>query len=171
MFGINMLIRQLPSAESYYMGMLYIGSAACKDPETQHAAILVDNDNVPLTPIMNSSLLKPAYNKSQDWSKKEIQLITAEELVVGHIENANNKVYPHNVVLYCSGRPSFLGVRRCAQAGLKKIVYGKMNPELFSFADWEKSKLLANEYEIKMHEFMGNVNWIRDRIQMFNHLF
>lgn len=163
--------RQTPGIESYYIGLLYLAAANCRDPDVQHSALIADTNNIPLTPIVCNYLVKPYFSYQKDWSKRELQMMTAEEAVIDHVSKLNGNIYFSGCKLYCSGKPSFVAVRRCSQVGLKNIFYGKLNSEQPNKEEWAKTKDLATEYEITMKPYVGNVNWIRDKIQSFDDLF
>lgn len=173
MFGVEKMLhsRQLPNMEAYYIGMLYLAAASCRDPESQHSALVTDNDNILKTPIICNYLVKPHYIYNKDWNKRDLQMITAEEAVIDHILKLNENLYFTSLQLFCSGKPSFNAIRRCSQVGLKKVFYGKLESEQFNVREWDNTKLLATEYDIQMKPYVGNVNWVRDKIQNYESLF
>lgn len=167
--------RQTPSTDSYFMGRLIIEAACCKDPEYQHAVLIVDSKDRAIA--FGTNYIPTDYQRTvANWIPKERQrsLIVAEEVAV---DRAVRLVSPTDVnpfisaTMYLTGPPSLRGVRRCVQVGIKTLIYGPQKPEFFDESEWEEAKLLAKDYNVVLKPFDGNLNWLRDRIKKLGELF
>src|SRR5688500_9215745 len=79
----KVLPRLTPPVDAYFMGRLLIESACCKDPDIQHAALLVDSKDRPIA-FGTNYIPRDYNNQSVNWDLEERMrtMISAEEAVI-----------------------------------------------------------------------------------------
>ena len=167
--------RQSPPADSYFMGRLLIESAICKDPYVQHAALIVDGRDRQLGFGVNH-VAKELYTVAADWDENNpLRVMTcAEDVAIARARHYLAQVQYDAFVsttMYVTGPPSLGAMRSCIFAGIKTIIYGAMKSPYFNELQWDETQKLAKAHTVSLKAFDGNLNWVRDRLKRFDHLF
>ena len=169
-----------PPKDDFYMGMLFMFGAMCKDPNGQEAAVIVDGKDRPVTWGVNFLTQPESYHSTKrlSWDPEDryLGLMTACESVIDRAL----KIYLPGVsvsepftghVMYSTSPPSLRAVRRSAANGLRTIVYGPLRSQLFDEVDWAESQRLAEICKVALKRFDGNLGWTRDRVWTLSHMY
>lgn len=169
-----------PPTHDYVMGVALVMASACKDPMGQQAALLTDSKDRIVAHGVNILASADGYGgtKKLEWDAegREQGMVTAIETV---LDRALKMYIPgattgepfslHN--LYVTGPPLLRDIRRCASLGLKKIMYGPIQPIYFDENEWESTLALAKVFGLTLVAYEGNLNWLRDKVGSLSHLF
>lgn len=162
--------RQGIEEDSYFMGRLLIESACCRDPEVQKAALIVSKGSVLSFGV--NYIVREYVGTACSWNERGHALYTAEDMA---LDEALRQVGTSHTLMattmYMTNPPTAASLIRCLRFDLKKIVYVVMNEAAIDFQDWAKAQAFGKEKHVELKPFEGNLNWMRDRIKKFSHLF
>lgn len=168
-----------PLRDDYFMGILLVASAACKDPNGQQTALLVDSKDRWISVGINFiPPAGPTGHKKLDWTPENRDVFMTSA-IDSAMDRALKLYIPGSTIsepfvghtLYSLAPPMLRDIRRMAANGLKEVYYGPLRPQYFNEDDLEQTKKAASEYNIKLNEYKGNLNWVRDRVWSLSHLF
>jgi deoxycytidylate deaminase len=169
-----------PQKDDFFMGVLMIASAMCKDPTGQQASILVDRKDRWVAFGINFLTQPDTYQQKNkfgwDERDRELALVTNVEAV---IHRALKLYVPGTTalepfdghILYTTGKPLLRDIRMAHANGVKDIIYGPVTSQYFDESDWHQAQELAKTYSMKLKAYNGNLNWLRDRVWSLSHLF
>ena len=159
--------RRVPSRDARYMGIAFWWASFSKDPVTQIGSIIIDENNYPLGSGYNGPPRQ--YNDSEvDWSRpaKYDDVIHAE---VNAINHCAERWKLKGSTIYVTGMPCKVCMLMIVAAGIKRVVYfdGKHYDanSLCGKSQRDESLEVARKGKVKVEEFKGNLNWMRDRIR------
>ena len=161
--------RDVIPQDDYYMGLAFMASSRSKDPSTQCGAIIVGQNNLPISSGYNG-VPRKIDDADVDWSRNDkYDLIDhAEENALHHARWFDLS----DAVMYVTAMPC----KRCTKAiirhCLSKVIYFPMPFKSGSMLDLEerdKERIaeIARLGKVKLEEFKGNLNWMRDQIAAF----
>ena len=164
--------RKTPNRDEKYMGAAFIEASFSKDPSTQNGAVIVTTSNKPLGRGYNGP--PPQYNDNDmDWSRpaKYANIIHAEKNAIKH---SNPDKLPGSTI-YITGRPCAGCMLAIVDAGISRVVYfdGKYHDSGSIHQDQkniEEADEIIRNGRIKVEQFKGNLNWLRDRIKQLEEL-
>jgi deoxycytidylate deaminase len=156
--------RATPNRDEKYMGAAFIEASYSKDPDTQHGAVIVTVENIPLGRGYNGPPRQ--YNDNDvDWSRpaKYHNMVHAEI-------NAMNHSDPHlleGATMYVTGKPCSACMLAIVARGIQKVVYfprtssdpNSMMNNTAIFADTDD---IAKKGKVTLEPFKGNLNWMND---------
>lgn len=139
--------RVVPSWNNYFLNLCKIVSTRSKDPNTQHGAVIVDNQNKIVSTGYNGSA-RTIDDSLIDWSRpnKYLYILHAEENALWSAEKRNLE----NCVIYVTGKPCSKCMLRIAHSGIKRLVFGNQGSHCVDDEDWNLSTKIANLAGIKM---------------------
>jgi len=164
--------RKTPSRDEKYMGAAFWEASFSKDPSTQMGAVIVTLQNKPLGRGYNGP---PAqFNDEQmDWARpgKYGKIIHAE---INAIRHSDPDKLPGSTI-YVTGKPCGPCMLAIVAAGITRVVYfNRKNYDAGSMMQnksiFEESDEIAQDGRIRVEEFKGNLNWMRDRMKQMEQL-
>ena len=156
--------------DSYFMGKLLIESACCRDPEVQKAALIIQK-GWPLAFGVNY-IVREYIGTACSWSERDYALYSAEEMALDEaLKHMGGQGTMMSCTMYLTNPPTAASLIRCLKHDLKKIIYVTINEAAVDLQDWAKALAFAKEKHVEVKQFEGNLNWMRDRIKKFSHLF
>ena len=158
--------RPVPTRDEFYLGMAFWASSRSKDPRTQCGAVIVGADNSPLGWGYNGP---PKKIKDTDisWGRPEkLDFIDHAERNAIRYSLGDTK----GATIYVTGHPCKDCMLEIVAAEIAKVVWFPVIPVdgIGMLADPEllaKSDEIARLGNVKVEEYKGNLNWMRDRIQ------
>ncbi len=161
--------REVSPLDSYYMGLAFVVSTRSKDPSTQCGAIIVGENNVPISMGYNGVPRKIDDN-DVDWSRSD-----KYDFIDHAEENALHHGRYHNLekaTIYISALPCKRCMKSIVRHEIERVVYFPMTASsgsMLDLDDKEKERILkiAKMGKVKIEEFNGNLNWMRDQIALF----
>ena len=165
--------RQMVDEDSYFMGKLLMESVACRDPEVQKAAIVVNAKGHVLS-FGTNYIVREYVGTVCSWQERDFALYDAEEMALDEALKSLGVVNASDLsscTMYLTNPPTSACLIRCLRHNLKKIIYSNINEAAVDYQDWEKAKNFAKEKKVDLKLFEGNLNWMRDRIKKLSHLF
>lgn len=160
--------RKSPAREDWYMGLAFWIASKSKDPQTQMGAIIVSDDNVIIGTGYNGP---PSQCKDHniDWGRPQKYdfVIHAEENAIIHAAAYYNL---KGATVYVTGIPCKHCILKCASIKIDKVIYFPLKKDSGSMLekDIDLIKEIAKVGDVKLEEFKGNLNWMRDRIQFMD---
>ena len=175
----RMQLKLIPPKEDIYMGLCFMFAVSCKDPAGQEAALLTDGKDRWLASGVNFIEQPDSYGKPKFTWEMEDRFAAMTHAVDAVLDRALKMYVPgsstldpfHMHTLYTTGPITTAHIRRCAANGLKDIIYGPLKSLFHDHEDWERAKILAEAYHMKLKAFDGNLNWLRDRAESLAYLF
>ncbi len=163
--------REVPSREDYYMGQSFWVSSRSKDPRTQCGAVIVSNENQPLGTGYNGPP-KRINDADINWDRpdKYPYIVHAEVNAIKHsfgdLEGST---------LYVTAPSCSKCMLSIANEGISKVIYfpyKSLDKEsmLSNSDDWDTAQEIARLSNISLIKFAGNLNWMRDQMEMFNNM-
>jgi len=160
--------RIVPHRDDKYMGLAFIHASFSKDPHTQIGAVIVDSTN---------HILGTGYNGPPriindlaiNWDRPEKYMV---------IEHAEANAIDHSAgptdgsTLYVTGKPCNGCMIRIVKAGIRRVVYfnhkSQDSNSMFSKneIEFKNSEETAKLGYVTMQEYKGNLNWMRDRMNI-----
>jgi dCMP deaminase len=144
--------REVACWDDYFISMCGVVSTRSKDPNTQHGAVLVDE---------NRRVIGTGYNGGCsriddvliDWSRpnKYSFVIHAEENALWTAERKNME----GCTLYITGRPCSKCMLRIAHAGVSIVVFGNRSSSCVDDSDWKITKTIASLANVEMRSHEG----------------
>jgi len=171
--------RITPAKEEYFMGVLFMLSAICKDPHGQEAALLIDNKDRLITFGVNHISQPAGYqNRKLSWDPEDRYLgmtasgDSAMDRALKLYVPASTMCEPFTShTMYLTGPPTLRLVNRAAANGLKNFIYGPLRSQMFDEDDWKQAVELAKVHDMTLKEFNGNLGWLRDRTKALSETF
>ena len=164
--------RKTPTRDEKYMGAAFMEASFSKDPNTQIGAVIVTLHNVPLGRGYNGP--PPQYNDSDmDWSRpaKYKNIIHAEINAIKHSDP--NKL--SGATIYVTSKPCACCMLAIVTAGITKVIYFKLKTTeagsmLQDAKIFEDADEIAQNGKVRVEEFKGNLNWMRDRMKQMEQM-
>jgi dCMP deaminase len=156
--------RTVPSRDEKYMALAFcVAQLFSKDPVTQIGAVIVDEYNAPQGYGYNGPP-KSMDDKEVDWSRPEKydMVVHAEINAIYHSYGSLN-----GSTLYVTAPPCPRCMLEIIATGIERVVYFNLKRDSGSSINEEalaKIQMLANQSKIKLVEFSGNLNCIRDAV-------
>jgi len=162
--------RSVPGWDEFYMGLAFWAAARSKDPNTQHGAMIVDVNHRPLGFGYNGAPSRIS-DKEINWKRPEKYpyIIHAEQNAIDHCGGAYNAL--NGCTIYVTGLSCPPCMLRIISKGIKRVVFGPQGSAMLDEAAVALVKDLVKMGSITLDEYVGNLNWMRDRmIWMENNL-
>lgn len=158
--------RVVPSREEKYMGLAFWVASFSKDPNTQHGAVIISSDNVPIATGYNGPA-RGIKDSAISWARpdKYDYIVHAEE---NAIANASRSV--NGATVFVTGKPCAKCMLSMVNHDIKEVIYFpyKSLDKNSMHSDGrigEKTDEIAKLGNVDLTKFKGNLNWMRDRIQ------
>lgn len=139
-----------PSWDEYFMGQAAYVLRRSPDKNTKHGAVIVDEDNIPMG---------QGYNGFPRGGQEEYPTTRPEKYAfVIHAErNAvlNSSRRPKGCTLYVTGKPCSGCMKDIIQAGIKKVIFGKVDSSMIDADDWAISRRMASNHGVELVEYNG----------------
>lgn len=162
--------RETVSHDDYFMSMAFWTAARSQDPFRQEGAIIVDENNHILTAEPNGI---PDNIKDHEFSwERSIK----QNFVERAIENATYQncfvTSSGDMKIYITAYPSKKCMRTIARAKIEKVIWFPLHKKLEMMSapskeDQEAVENISKFASIKLEEYDGNLNWMRDQIARF----
>jgi dCMP deaminase len=146
------------------MGLAFIQAGFSKDPNTQHGAVIVTADNVPLGSGYNGPPRQYSDN-DVDWSRpaKYGSMVHCEINAINHSSRRDLD----GAIIYVTGKPCSSCMLDIVASGIAKVVYfnnrcydaGSMMDDKKIFDETDD---IAKKGKVTLEEFKGNLNWLND---------
>lgn len=158
--------RDTPLRDDFYLGMAFWYASKSKDPRTQCGACIVSSENVPLGMGYNGPP-KRIRDTDISWGRPE------KYPYIDHAE-VNAIEYSHGTLagatMYVTAKPCKDCMRVIVRKGIYRVVYFPFKPKddssmLLNVDEIETADEIARLGHVRLEEFKGNLNWMRDRIQ------
>lgn len=163
--------RLVPDRDEFYLGMAFWAASRSKDPKTQVGAFIVSAENEPLGWGYNGP---PRNIKDTDisWGRPEKYdyIDHAEE---NAIEYARGEL--KGATIYVTARPCKTCMKAIVRKRIARVVYfsPKVDDPNSLLADKElaaKTDEIARLGGVRLEEYRGNLNWMRDRMEWMESL-
>jgi dCMP deaminase len=174
--------RNVPSKHDYYMGQAFWASSRSKDPRTQCGAVIVSDENRPLGMGYNGPPKKIDDSK-MDWGRKNETKHTALDRAGKYplIKHAEENAIKYSseclsgATLYVTGPPCSNCMLSIVDEEISKVIYfpylsSDSGSMLADSDDWEICQDIARLGHVGIVAFEGNLNWMRDQMEMFNNM-
>ena len=163
--------RRTPNRDEKYMGLAFNYASFSKDPSTQMGAVIVTSQNKLLGLGYNGP--PPQFNDNDmDWSRpgKYPKIIHAEKNAIKH---SDPDKLPGST-MYITGKPCGPCMLAIVDAGITRVVYFRQKHEegsmMLNDKIFEESDEIAKDGRVRVEEFKGNLNWLRDRMKQLEEL-
>lgn len=155
--------RNVPSWDDYFMAMCFIVASRSKDPSTQHGAIIVD-DKHRIRATGYNGVPASIADVEIDWSRpaKYPFIVHAESNAIDQAAGGPDVL--EGTTIYITGLPCSECMKRIVSKKIRKVIYGPQTTNMIDHADWENTKELVRLSRITFERYIGNLNWLRDRI-------
>ena len=155
--------RSVPGRDEFYMGMAFWAAAKSKDPKTQCGAVIVSSQNEPLGWGYNGPP-RQIDDNNISWGRPE------KYDWINHAET-NAIEYSHRstkgATIYVTGHPCKDCMLDIVTADIYRVVWFRQKTDGKSQTDPDPKAIeIAEKGKVKIEEFSGNLNWMRDQIQM-----
>jgi dCMP deaminase len=156
--------RDVPQRDEKYMALAFcIAQLFSKDPHTQVAAVIVDEDFRPRGYGYNGPP-QSVDDKEVDWSRPEkYDMIVHAEINAIHHSWGSLK----GSTIYITAPPCPRCMLEMVASGIEKIIYFNYKADAGSSVNAEalaKIEALATASGVQLAEFSGNLNCIRDAV-------
>ena len=166
--------RKVPSRDERYMGLAFINAAFSKDPNTQHGAQIVTNDNEPLGAGYNGppkEIDDADINWTREFKIKYSYINHAEFNAILHSDR--DKL--NGSIIYVTGKPCPACMLKIVTYGIKKVIYFEDSKHhdtesMCISDDMRITDDIAKKAGIVLQRFSGNLNWMRDRMEFLKNL-
>jgi dCMP deaminase len=166
--------RTVPIRDEKYMGLAFWAASFSKDPSTQVGAFIVSADGHPLGWGYNGPP-KQVDDDEMDWGRpaKYHMIVHAEANAIDHTLDRSKL---EGATIYVTAHPCEQCMLKIANAKIEKVVYfpfaQKKVDKGSSLNDDSKTKAeeVAENCDIELEEFDGDLNWMRDRIKFMKDL-
>ena len=159
--------RKTPTRDEKYLGLALFVAEFSKDPSTQHGAHIVSKDNYPLGYGYNGPP-KEIDDLNMNWDRPE------KYSVINHAEyNAimhSDRDRMEGATIYATGKPCPACMLKIITYGIKRVVYlddSKMHDAgsmCVNASSSQETENLAKMGGVQLVPFVGDLNWIRDRV-------
>lgn len=155
-----------PSWDEYFLGLAFVVSSRSRDKDTQHGAIIVDENNIIVATGYNSFIRNL---NDDDWPitrpEKYQFMIHAEE---NALLNTNVRLRDTNACLYVTGKPCVHCLQRVIQSGIKKIVYANRQGSRLETEETNNHfNKLVESTGIVVSKVDYNIEWIGNFLKRF----
>lgn len=152
--------RAVPCFDDYYMGLCFFIAARSKDPSTQHGAIIVDQNNIPLGWGYNGTPQR-IQDRDIDWRRPEKYpfIIHAESNAIDH-----SRADLNGGTIYVTGMPCIECAKRIVSRKIRRIVYGQRSSNMVPKEVADIVKEICKLASVSLDPFRGNINWVRDML-------
>lgn len=159
--------RRVPSRDEKYMGLAFWYASFSKDPATQIGAVIVNEDNHQLGQGYNG--MPSQYNDNEeDWGRpaKYLHIIHSE---INAINHCLERQMLSGSIIYITAPPCPTCMLEIVNAKISEVIYFdciKKQGSMINDDEFSKTKEVATKGMVKLSKFSGNLNWMRDRIQL-----
>jgi dCMP deaminase len=157
--------RETPTRAEKYMGLAFIISGFSKDPNTQHGAVIVTEDNEPLGMGYNGPP-KQFNDDDVDWCRKGdlTKYDVTDHSERNAIDHSKEEKLPGSI-MYVTGKPCHRCMKDIIKNGIKKVVYyeDKDHHDPGSMCvskEMGKTDMLAEKGGVILEPFQGNLTWL-----------
>lgn len=163
--------RVVPDRDSYYMGEAFIVASKAKDPRTQVGCRIVSKHNEPVATGYNGPP-KKINDNAIDWDRP------AKYPYIKHAEDnaikRSKKKKLRGATVYITAPPCKACMLDLVDAEVARVVYFKPKTDsgslLANNEEWETTQDIARLGEVQLEQFKGNLNWLRDRMEVLKEL-
>jgi dCMP deaminase len=158
--------RATPTRDERYMALAFMYAGFSKDPNTQHGAVIITDDNCPLGAGYNGPP-RQFDDSDMDWSRpaKYHNIIHSEVNAMNHSVQS----LLSGSMMYVTGKPCSECMKDIVGRGITRVIYfpGKyddpnsMMNNTTIFTDTDDT---AKRGKVILEPFKGNLNWVRDWI-------
>lgn len=158
--------RVTPTRDERYMALAFLYAGFSKDPNTQHGAVIITEDNTPLGLGYNGPP-RQFDDNDMDWSRpvKYHNMIHSEINAMDH----SDKNLLSGSTMYVTGKPCSDCMPHIVARGVVRVVYfdrkfddpNSMMNDASIFVDTDDT---AKRGKVTLEPFKGNLNWVRDWI-------
>jgi dCMP deaminase len=158
--------REVPTRDEYYMGEAFWIASKSKDPRTQVGAVLVGANNDPISTGYNGPP-RIINDNDIDWDRpaKYPYIVHAED---NAIKRAKRKIDLRGATLYVTAPPCKACMLDIVDAEIARVVYFRPKTDsgslLANDEEWATTQDIARRGMVRLDQFQGNLNWMRDRI-------
>lgn len=164
--------RDTPNRDTFYLGLAFWVSRKSKDPSTQMGAVIISANNEPLGWGYNGPP-KLIRDRDVSWTRPDKYEWTkhAEKNAIKYSQGDMK-----GATIYVTGKPCSGCMLDIISAEITRVVYyphqWKRNTEsIYAKEDaFDKTDELARLANVTLHEFDGNLNWMRDDIKFMEEL-
>ena len=142
-----------PNWEEYFMSLACVAAIRSPDPVTKHGSIIVDKQKRILGLGYNGFPRGGIDDSIYPLTRPEKYTFMAHS-EVGAILNCS--VRPEGATLYVTGEPCPTCMIYIIQAGILKVVYGKIKSHCVDSEWWKSTLLLAKNHRISLQEYKGH---------------
>ena len=159
--------RAVPNRDDYYMGEAFWIASKSKDPRTQVGARLVSDHNDPISTGYNGPP-KNINDNSIDWDRpaKYPFVIHAEDNAIKRAKRKGECL--KGATLYVTAPPCKACMLDIVEAEIARVVYFRPKTDsgslLANDEEWATTQEIAKLGCVRLDQFQGNLNWMRDRI-------
>jgi deoxycytidylate deaminase len=154
-----------PSWTEYFMLEATAVLSRSPDPSTKHGAVIVDEDNIPMGQGYNGFPRGGTKDYPTTRPEKYAFVIHAERNAV-----LNSPRRPKGCILYVTGKPCSGCIKDIIQAGIKKVIYGKIGSDMVDKDDWNKSLLMAENHSVTLIEYNEEISPYRWHLNIAEYL-
>ncbi len=158
--------REVPSRDNKYMGLAFWIASFSKDPNTQCGAIIISIDNRPNGLGYNGPPSK-IVDSDINWDRpdKYPYMVHAERNAIDH---SNGKL--DGSTIYVTAPPCPDCMLDIVRNSIIRVVYFRNVSDsksmLSNEKSWHTTKEIARLGGVRLDAFEGNLNWMRDRIEV-----
>lgn len=158
--------RVTPTRDERYMALAFLHAGFSKDPNTQHGAVIVTEDNFPLGLGYNGPP-RQFDDNDVDWSRpaKYHSMVHSEINAMNHSDPS----LLSGSTIYVTGKPCSECMLDIVARGISKVVYfpskhDDPNSMMNNAAIFTDTDDTAKKGKVTLEPFKGNLNWVRDWI-------
>lgn len=159
--------RKVPDRDSFYMGKAFIEASKSKDPKTQIGSIIISKENKPLASGYNG----PPENINDNainWDRP-VKYPYIRHSEANSIDHCHNRTLLKEATIYVTAAPCKACMLDIVAAKIKRVVYFRPKADagslLSSDEEWKATRSIAKLAKVKLEDFNGNLNWLKDKIK------
>jgi dCMP deaminase len=159
--------RTVPTRDEYYLGKAFWIACKSKDPRTQVGAVIIAADNDPISTGYNGPP-KRINDSAINWDRPDKYpfIIHAEDNAIKRAKKKQAVLL--GSTLYVTGPPCRACMLDIVEAEIARVVFFRPKLEPGSMlnddSEWKITQEIAQLGQVRLEEFQGNLNWMRDRI-------
>tara|TARA_Y100000034_G_scaffold43496_3_gene53101 strand:- start:24940 stop:25476 length:537 start_codon:yes stop_codon:yes gene_type:complete len=162
--------RETVGHDDYFMSLAFWTASTSKDPHRQEGAVIVDKSHRVISAEPNGI---PDDIRDDDFSWERVERANyVERAVENAIYQGMLMIRLDDATIYVTSYPSKKCMRSVCRAKLDRVVWFPLHTKLgltpeVSDKDKEAVEAIAKFGSIKLDEFKGNLNWMRDQLAKF----
>jgi dCMP deaminase len=163
--------RDVPDRDTYYIGKAFVVASKSKDPRTQVGAVIISAKNKPISDGYNGPPRR-IRDELINWDRPDKYpfMIHAEDNAIKHAEGK----CLDGATIYITAPPCPACMLDISWTTIERVVYFKPKAQEGSMLGdatlWAQTLEIAQLAGVRLEEFHGNLNWIRDRVKVMEKL-